>query len=109
MGTSGHSIRAKLSIAERGLSYSRDRLGRGGWAAVPRLVPAERPVDPRVSALFVIDDHVASQFGVLASEVLEDLHPDGQGALADMILGSASLYVVHQRHIPVCVVRPPRQ
>jgi nucleotide-binding universal stress UspA family protein len=33
----------------------------------------------------------------------------GQGALADMILGSVSLYVVHHSHIPVCVVRPPRQ
>jgi nucleotide-binding universal stress UspA family protein len=33
----------------------------------------------------------------------------GQGALLDMILGSVSLYVVHHSHIPVCVVRPPRQ
>jgi len=33
----------------------------------------------------------------------------GQGALADIILGSASIYVVHHSHIPVCVVRPPRQ
>ena len=33
----------------------------------------------------------------------------GQGALLDMILGSVSLYVVHHSHLPVCVVRPPRQ
>ena len=33
----------------------------------------------------------------------------GQGALLDMILGSVSLCVVHHSHIPVCVVRPPRQ
>jgi nucleotide-binding universal stress UspA family protein len=33
----------------------------------------------------------------------------GQGALADMFLGSVSLYVVHHSHTPVCIVRPPRQ
>lgn len=33
----------------------------------------------------------------------------GQGALADIILGSVSLYVVHHSHIPVCIVRPPRR
>jgi nucleotide-binding universal stress UspA family protein len=32
----------------------------------------------------------------------------GQGAVADIILGSVSLYVVHHSHIPICVVRPPR-
>lgn len=112
----------------------------------------------RIAGVFVVDDHVASQFGALASEVLEELRADGrraldelaeragqagvrvqthlvegragptivaeaarlgadlvvvgshgQGALADMILGSASLYVVHHCHIPVCVVRPPRR
>jgi hypothetical protein len=26
-----------------------------------------------------------------------------------VILGSVSLYVVHQSHIPACVVRPPHQ
>jgi nucleotide-binding universal stress UspA family protein len=31
----------------------------------------------------------------------------GQGALADVLLGSVSLYVVHHSHIPVCIVRPP--
>jgi nucleotide-binding universal stress UspA family protein len=33
----------------------------------------------------------------------------GQGALADVLLGSVSLYVVHHSHIPVCVVRPPHE
>jgi nucleotide-binding universal stress UspA family protein len=33
----------------------------------------------------------------------------GQGALADALLGSVSLYVVHHSHMPVFVVRPPRQ
>jgi nucleotide-binding universal stress UspA family protein len=33
----------------------------------------------------------------------------GQGALADLLLGSVSLYVVHHSHLPVCIVRPPRQ
>ena len=32
----------------------------------------------------------------------------GQGAMADIILGSVSLYVVHHSHTPICVVRPPR-
>jgi nucleotide-binding universal stress UspA family protein len=32
----------------------------------------------------------------------------GQGALADVLLGSVSLYVVHHSHVPVCIVRPPR-
>jgi nucleotide-binding universal stress UspA family protein len=33
----------------------------------------------------------------------------GQGALADILLGSVSVYVVHHSHIPVCIVRPSNQ
>jgi len=33
----------------------------------------------------------------------------GQGALADILLGSVSLYVIHHSHMPVYVVRPPRR
>jgi nucleotide-binding universal stress UspA family protein len=32
----------------------------------------------------------------------------GQGALADVFLGSVSQYVLHHAHVPVCIVRPPR-
>ena len=33
----------------------------------------------------------------------------GQGALADVLLGSVSLHIVHHSQIPVCIVRPPHQ
>lgn len=32
----------------------------------------------------------------------------GQGALADVLLGSVSQYVLHHAYVPVCIVRPAR-
>lgn len=33
---------------------------------------------------------------------------NGQGAVADVLLGSTSQYVLHHARVPVCVVRPTR-
>jgi nucleotide-binding universal stress UspA family protein len=51
---------------------------------------------------------IIREAGQLAADIIV-MGSHGQGALADILLGSVSQYVVHHADIPVCIVRPPRR
>src|SRR6185437_1531083 len=53
----------------------------------------------RIEGVFVVDDHVASQFGALASEVLEELRADGRRALDEVTERAGQVGVGVQTHL----------
>jgi nucleotide-binding universal stress UspA family protein len=58
-----------------------------------------RHIGARIEAVFVVDGHVASQFGVLAPEVLAELQAGGQQALDGVVQRARQVGVGVRTHL----------
>jgi nucleotide-binding universal stress UspA family protein len=88
-----------------------DEMKGGGQLALDRLAQRAHQAGIEVGT-HLIEGHIGPTIISEAARLSADLlvvGSHGRGGLADIFLGSVSLYVIHHSPIPVCIVRPSRQ
>jgi nucleotide-binding universal stress UspA family protein len=88
-----------------------EEMKRGGQLALDRLTQRAHQVGISVETYLLegrAGPTIVDQAERRGADLLV-LGSHGQGALADILLGSVSLYVLHHSPIPVCMVRPSNQ